>query len=241
MRKETFEHNGQTHTLFIHNEGRDNVRISLGKTGIHLRIPSNISRGEHFHHVQRAKAWAKQKLEGRPAVKDKGWKEYHDGDTLTVGSDTYSLRLTNVPGRGSAGRIVGKTIVLRLSEQDTEAERREATSVLLSRLLARERLPLLQQRVKALNEQHFGFPLGKIFFKYNTSNWGSCSKNGNVNISTRLLFAPESVLEYVCIHELAHLKEHNHSDAFWQLVGKAMPDYKEKVRWLKEQKDECWF
>ena len=56
-----------------------------------------------------------------------------------------------------------------------------------------------------------------IFLKYNHSNWGSCSHNGNINLSTRLLFAPEAVQDYVIVHELAHLVEPNHSDRFWAL------------------------
>ena len=64
---------------------------------------------------------------------------------------------------------------------------------------------------------------------------------GNINISTRLLFAPDDVLEYVCIHELAHLIEHNHSQRFWMLVAQAMPDYTAKETWLKEKGDACRF
>ncbi|HKZ41668.1 MAG TPA: M48 family metallopeptidase, partial [Candidatus Hodarchaeales archaeon] len=61
------------------------------------------------------------------------------------------------------------------------------------------------------------------------------------NISTRLLFAPDEVLEYVCIHELAHLIEHNHSDRFWALVEKAMPYYPQQKQWLKEHGESIRF
>jgi len=64
----------------------------------------------------------------------------------------------------------------------------------------------------------------KIFFKNAKSRWGSCSEAGNINVSTRLLFAPDEVLESVCIHELAHLIERNHSEKFWALVEQAMPN-----------------
>jgi hypothetical protein len=53
--------------------------------------------------------------------------------------------------------------------------------------------------------------------------------------------APDDILEYVCIHELAHLCEMNHSPRFWALVKKAMPDYKEKEKWLKANGDTCFF
>ena len=88
---------------------------------------------------------------------------------------------------------------------------------------------------------YFNQKINKVFFKYNKSNWGSCSAAGNINISTRLLFVPDDVLEYVCIHELAHLIEHNHSDRFWGVVEKAMPNYKEKINWLKENGHICSF
>ena len=80
-----------------------------------------------------------------------------------------------------------------------------------------------------------------MFLKYNTSSWGTCSSSKNINLSTRLLFAPDGVIEYVCIHELAHMLEMNHSERFWNLVERAMPDYKEKIDWLKQNEDQCWF
>ncbi|MDV7393186.1 M48 family metallopeptidase, partial [Arthrospira platensis SPKY1] len=77
--------------------------------------------------------------------------------------------------------------------------------------------------------------------KYNSSNWGSCSSGRNINLSTRLLFAPPAVQDYVIIHELAHLVELNHSDRFWKLVSEIMPDYEEKEKWLKEYGHLCEF
>lgn len=65
--------------------------------------------------------------------------------------------------------------------------------------------------------------------------WGSCSQEGNISLCWRLIMAPESVSRYVAIHELAHLKEMNHSKEFWQLVEKFHPNYKEDKKWLHEQ------
>ena len=108
-------------------------------------------------------------------------------------------------------------------------------SSLLSRIIAKKKISFLKEKLNSLNEKYFKQKINKVFFKNHKSKWGSCSTNGNINISTRLLFAPDDILDYICIHELAHLIEHNHSDRFWTLVEKAMPDYKEKEKWLKEQ------
>jgi len=98
-----------------------------------------------------------------------------------------------------------------------------------------------KEKIDELNKKYFNKKINKIFFKNHKSKWGSCSSNNNINISTRLLFAPEPVMDYVCIHELAHLVEKNHSGKFWNLVEKAMPDYKDKIKWLRDNGDNCNF
>lgn len=64
--------------------------------------------------------------------------------------------------------------------------------------------------------------------------WGSCSARGNLNFNWRLLLAPPEVLDYVVVHELAHLMERSHSRRFWALVSEHCPEQRERRRWLKE-------
>lgn len=68
--------------------------------------------------------------------------------------------------------------------------------------------------------------------------WGSCSGANSINFSWRLMMASEDVIDYVVVHELAHIAEHNHSERFWALVKRYMPDYqarREELRSLQEQ------
>ena len=58
--------------------------------------------------------------------------------------------------------------------------------------------------------------------------WGSCNRSGMINFSYRLILAPPELVDYVIVHELAHLKELNHSSKFWKVVYEELPDYKEK-------------
>jgi len=64
--------------------------------------------------------------------------------------------------------------------------------------------------------------------------WGSCSAKGTLSLSWRLMMAPPQIADYVIIHELAHTKEKNHSRAFWEVVGRFVPDYRERRLWLKK-------
>ena len=64
--------------------------------------------------------------------------------------------------------------------------------------------------------------------------WGSCSADDNLSFSFRLIMAPPDIIDYVIVHELMHIKEKNHSAAFWKLIEVVMPEYKIHRRWLKD-------
>lgn len=74
----------------------------------------------------------------------------------------------------------------------------------------------------------------KIFIKNQKTKWGSCSSEKNLNYNWHLIFAPLDVIDYVVIHEISHLKYMNHSKTFWNLVEKFDPDYKVRMKWLRE-------
>jgi len=78
-----------------------------------------------------------------------------------------------------------------------------------------------------------GIDYGKITIRDQDSRWGSCSSQGNLNFSWRLIKTPQEVLEYVIIHELAHIKHMDHSKQFWELVEQYDPLYREHRRWLR--------
>lgn len=74
----------------------------------------------------------------------------------------------------------------------------------------------------------------RIQVKELRSRWGSCSSDGVLSFSWRLILAPPHVLDYLAAHEVAHLREMNHSRKFWALVRKAMPDFERGRDWLHE-------
>ena len=81
---------------------------------------------------------------------------------------------------------------------------------------------------------------GRITIREQKTRWGSCSSKGNLNFNWRLIFAPEEVLDYIVVHELAHRKEMNHSPAFYRVVASVMPDYKGSQEWLREHGQSLW-
>ncbi len=82
--------------------------------------------------------------------------------------------------------------------------------------------------------QFTGGNYSKITIRDQKTRWGSCSSNGTLSFSFRLMMAPPRVLDYVVVHELCHLTHMNHSSDFWNMVETILPDYKEHRKWLKE-------
>lgn len=74
----------------------------------------------------------------------------------------------------------------------------------------------------------------EIFIKSTKTCWGSCSSKKNLNFNYKLIFLPEKLQEYIVVHEICHLIEMNHSPRFWNLVAKAIPDYKICIKQLKK-------
>ena len=113
-----------------------------------------------------------------------------------------------------------------------------------------QRLPALtQDEIKALADEakkdiperverfipQIGVPVGKITIRNQKTRWGSCSGKNNLNFNCVLMLCPEDVRDYVVVHELSHLIEHNHSKRFWAIVSQILPDYKTQRKWLKEK------
>lgn len=104
-----------------------------------------------------------------------------------------------------------------------------------------EILTLAEQMRQCLPEKlnrhgaSMGVTFGRVTIRCQQTRWGSCSSRGNLNFNCLLMLAPEEVLDYVVVHELAHRKQMNHSALFWQEVARECPDYKKSLRWLKDR------
>ncbi len=95
-------------------------------------------------------------------------------------------------------------------------------------------------RVKYYSQKH-DFSYQKVKLSSAKKRWGSCSTKGNLNLTWRLVMMPLEIIDYVIVHELAHLREPNHSKAFWAVVEKILPDYKIRRKWLKENGNKFHF
>jgi predicted metal-dependent hydrolase len=100
-------------------------------------------------------------------------------------------------------------------------------------VLKKRAAKLLIARLEFFN-QEYNFKYKSISVRDQKTRWGSCSRQGALNFNYRLALLPESLLDYVAVHELCHLKEMNHSVRFWNLVAITIPDHKEKRKQLEK-------
>lgn len=81
--------------------------------------------------------------------------------------------------------------------------------------------------------ERLGLYPGKVTIRDQRTRWGSCSTTGTLSFNWRLVIGPVEALDYVVVHELIHLRHHNHSRQFWDALTAAMPDWKPRAQWLR--------
>ncbi len=127
-----------------------------------------------------------------------------------------------IPGAGRSARLTETSIA---APQGREGPAIEA----LLKRLARDHLAAAVDRHAAA----LGRTPGRLTLRDPRSRWGSCSSEGNLMFSWRLILAPPDVLDYVAAHEVAHLQHMDHLPAFWDAVARLYGDHKPQRDWLK--------
>ena len=92
---------------------------------------------------------------------------------------------------------------------------------------------LCHERLEHFN-QFYNLSYNRVAIRNTRSRWGSCSSKKNLNFNYRILFLPPELQDYLIVHELCHLQEMNHAKPFWDLVALQSPDYKLRVKELRE-------
>ncbi len=227
---------GTDYPVKIFYELRNGWRASFGRKNINFRIPLQAPEQLQATHLQKMKKWAINHIRKNPNLQSKYFgKRYADGDALFVGDRRYILDIRYGNRKSSTASLDDSTIKIVLNANLNDLDKEIHKKKLITGIVAQDFFPSFVDRVLTLNEKHFRQPIADIKIRYTVSKWGSCSSQKKLSFSTRLLLLPEEIIDYVIIHELAHLIEPNHSNKFWALVEKAMPDYRKRERWLKEK------
>lgn len=198
------------------------LRVSSATREVVLTLPTRVRLPDAKAFVEAHAGWIAARLSRLP-------------DRIPLAAGTF------VPLRGEPHRILHWSEI-RGPTRATTIEAGEAVIAVsgdVSGLPGRVRRFLAaeaQADVTAAAQRHaaaLGVQLGRISVRDTRSRWGSCSSTGSLSFSWRLILAPPRVLDYLAAHEVAHLRELNHSHRFWKLVHDLCPETEEAERWLK--------
>lgn len=150
--------------------------------------------------------------------------------TLLLRGLPMQLHVTTEATERAYGRVehIGDKLIVYLpTGSDIDAR------LVLESWLRRQARHDLLQRITERSAQMSLAP-NRIYLMNQRTRWGSCSSKRNLSFNWRLVLAPPDILDYIVVHELAHLKEMNHSQRFWLLVCSFCPDFEQHKRWLKD-------
>jgi predicted metal-dependent hydrolase len=197
------------------------LRIDPGGRGLRVTIPPGLTQSEVDGFLDRHRGWLETrlaKLPDRPTVRP--------GIKVPIRGMPHLI--LHEPGRrGTVSIMAGEAGPALL----VCGERRH-----LPRRIADFMKREAKREIEALVAKHTG-AIGRrprqIRFKDTTSRWGSCTSDGNLSFSWRIVMAPGPVINYLVAHEVAHLKEMNHGPHFWKLCNELCPDTERCRTWLK--------
>ena len=199
------------------------LRIPADHSGPVLTVPKSgdAARAERFarQHID----WLLSRLREKPDQTP-----FQDGSIVPLrGTDhlivaTGRLRgLVSVANEGNSARILVPGAPEHLARKLTSYLKEEARKDLT--------------QACAVHSEKIGRKVAGISIRDTTSRWGSCASNGRLSFSWRLILAPPEILDYVAAHEVAHLREMNHSDRFWKICRDLAPQTPAARKWLKEK------
>jgi predicted metal-dependent hydrolase len=200
---------------------RMTLRIEPGGRALKMTIPSGLAEREVNAFLDRHQGWLMTKL-----ARFSGESVLEDGGSILIRGVAHRIERTGKLRGLTEVIIIDDERILRVSGAEEHLGRRIAD------FLKKEARKDLEQLV-AVHARTVGRKVKSLSFKDTRSRWGSCSADGALSFSWRIVMAPPKVIDYLAAHEVAHLRQMNHGPDFWDLCEELCPAMDDAKRWLK--------
>lgn len=195
---------------------RVTLSVSRATGAVGMTLPARFRLDDAMRFVEQHRDWLEQRIEAAPQPVP-----YEFGMTLPYRGKTYMVE------QGKRRRVeVGRGVIRAGCDP-------EMLPGMMDRWLKKEARAALTERsdahAKALRVKY-----ARLSVRDTKSRWGSCSTNGTLSYSWRVILAPPGALNYLAAHEVAHLREMNHGPKFWRLVERLVPDLDDWRDWFRE-------
>lgn len=194
---------------------RFSLRVAAADGRVTLSLPLRAREADAIAFAQAQEGWIRAALARMP-----------EGVCVALGGQisVEGIALTLTTGQGRSVRIEGDQLIV-----PGDPDRVSTRVAAFLKVRARDRLAAASDHYAA----QIGRQVTQISLRDTRSRWGSCTHQGSLMYNWRLIMAPPAVLDYVAAHEVAHMVEMNHSDAFWAVVARLYPAWKPQRAWLK--------
>lgn len=210
--------------------GQRNMHLTVRPEG-HVRITCNRRRSkrEIFAFIESSHAFIAKRLEALEQQRRlHPPRQVLSGETFLFFGERLPLQVVWIWLPRPRVAKTGDGLELKAPVGATHAERRQA----LEAFYRKEARAHLSLRLRSLSLE-MGKAPQEISIRGQSTRWGSCSATGQISLNWKLLCAPRSVIDYVIVHELAHLHHMDHSPRFWSLVERFHPEWRDAKRWLR--------
>jgi predicted metal-dependent hydrolase len=189
---------------------RRSLSLTVDTEGLHVAAPVRATQTGIEAFIRANEKWVQRKLREWMRYRDTLPPPWRMGDDLPfLGGSLHTRFEPTIEG----ARRTGDCLEIGPSPADS-----------VQLWLRAQAFPLFAERI-ALYAAQMGLPAPRLGLSNAQTRWGTCAETGRVTLNWRLVYFRLAVIDYVVVHELAHLREMNHSRHFWALVGKQLPDY----------------
>ncbi|PSL42991.1 hypothetical protein B0H94_11274 [Salsuginibacillus halophilus] len=218
---------------FVQSERKD-IKIAVDLVnGVVVYTPDHVAEDQLNQVLHQKAPWITQKLEELNEVQTAvAPKEFVSGEKLPYLGRHYRLKVLKEPVQRASIQLKQGRFIAEVPQTWTQNQIEEALESKLITWYRHHGCKKVQARANYY-QSLLGVTAQSLQLKTQDKRWGTCTSNGDIYINWRIVMAPMHVVDYVIVHELAHLLVPEHSEKFWQLVKSILPEYETSKEWLR--------
>ena len=205
------------------------ISLQLKDNKIIIKAPRTVSRKNLDEVIQKKQKWIKQRAILNFEEQKLRNRKFIDNEKFYFRGNQYHLSL--IFGKKEDVRIVDGRLLVTC--KDDRSIHSKNVKSLIEDFYFNEAAKMLNTRTNEFAKKMKVQPTGITVRNY-VSKWGSCTSKNKISYNWRIIMAPDCIVDYLIIHELCHIIEHNHSKNFWSYVGTYCEDFQKKRKWLRE-------